>query len=73
MVVDGGEEVAGEVSGLAESVGVGTRTVPPLSGSVTCGVGAVLSEVLPQLVASSKIAASKLAKRTLFFETGSVI
>ena len=73
-VVIGGVDVAGiaEVSGLAESVGVETRSAS-LSGSAICGVGAVLSELLPQLVASSTMAVSRLAKRMRFFEAGSVI
>ena len=73
-VAIGGIDVVGiaEVSGSAESVGVETRSVP-LSGSVICGVGAVLSELLPQLAARRPRAVSRLAKRMRVFETGSVI
>ena len=68
----GGVDAAGiaEVSGPAESVGA---ISVPLSGSAICGVGAVLSELLPQLAASSPMAASRLVKRMRFFEVGSVI
>ena len=59
-----------EVSVPAESVGAISA---PLSGSVICGVGSVLSELLPQLAASRPMAASRLMKRMRFFEAGSAM
>ena len=61
----GGVDVAGvaEVSGTAESVGAISA---PLAGSVICGVGAVVSELSPQLAANRPMAASKLAERMRF-------
>lgn len=69
--------LAGGKSGISADAGVvvvdaGAISVP-LSGSAICGVGAVLSELLPQLVASSTMAASRLVQRMRFFEAGNVI
>ena len=63
VVLEGSMGVA-EVSGLSESA----ISVP---GSVIGGT--VLSELLPQLAASSPMATNRLVKRMRFFEMGSVI
>ena len=72
--VIGGVDLVGiaEVSVPAESVGAEAMSVP-FSGSTVCGVGSVLSELLPQLAASRPMAVSRLMKRMRFFEAGSAM